>query len=449
MHHVGRPYLLLLVAAALACDDDPVDPEPRAEIAVETPRQYSGSDVRVRSEAFRSETSAWVILGDDTLALRRTPQSDTRLFRLPALLSGAHTAMVLLNGHLEPISFEAIGLAREPVFFAGGPVGATVRNVQGGGNGRAYFAIYSGRTCGNDAETGAYCVVNLSSPGPGRAVEGLEADDATRMRLDVPGPSYRSGHLVFEIAPVDQRNPLVYRLDAEPVPIASLPCGRYLDIGLSHTIAEISPTTCLETDWPGEIWRNGSELVIDGGFAFRDAQFRIAPGHGRVTLLTRYLDDDLAMTTWPVFDTNGGIAYTVDLYEHVPGVAFSADGTVMWVAARDRTDQWRLDELDVTSGELRRSVEFPDVSMLIDVLRDPIDGRLYVAGTDGDNAPILAFVDPAEMRIIRIVPAPKPYDGTNVYFGGILEPGGSDGRLHLLAWHAGDAGWHVWSFDRM
>lgn len=441
------PARCVLICAGIVlpgCSDGPTSPPAFPEVVVETPRQWSGSPVSLRSAGFADGSTIRIALVGDTLEADTGESPDLRRFVLPPLLTGMYEAHVLVGDYAVPISLEVVGLARPPLLFAGGCCASTVTNVQGTGDGKAYFAD-EGDFC-EPATLGAYCVVNLSAPGPGTAIPGLLADEVDRIQLSVPGPSHREDHLVFDIAPSGTSDARVYRLEPSVEPVGSLPCDR--SGSLSNTIAEISPTTCLQTVWPGEIWRNGVDLVISDDFGYEDAQFRIGPGAERTALVTRWLGEDEAIRVWPVFDSEGNLLYTADRYEHVPGTAFSEDGRVIWVAARDRNDIWRLDELDASTGSAIRSLLFPDAVMLMDVLRDPVDGQLYVASTDDRDAPVLHAVDEETLELMRSVPAPLTDASLGIRMGGVLEPGGSDGRVHLLAWHAIDAGWHVWSFDR-
>lgn len=440
----------LLAVAVTSCADGPTTPRALPDVAVVDQVQWSGSLVTLRSDSFRDGGSVRVVMTSDTIATGPGTNADELQFRLPPLMTGGYEARVLTNGGSVPIFVEVVGLAREPIPFAGGFFSVIVQNVQIAGR-KAYLAEPFGRFFGPDEE-GAYAVVDVVTPAKASQLPALTSDGMNEIKMTVPGPSYRANHLVFDFSAEGSSDVRVWRLTPTLEPVTTLPCGWDPGIGGYHyTAAEVSPGTCLVIRHD-EVWRNGTQRLI-GDPAFERAQFRIGPDGNRTVLLTRPLFIEVPLESWPVFDASGQIAYTTTRYDAIRGAAFSRDGARLWVVARDRAGDWVLDELDASTGDVVRTLDFPDADLLLDVLLHPLDGRLYVASRDEGRAlrpPTLHVIDPGTLELARSVPAPGVASSfASIAFGGVLAAGGSAGRVHVLGRAGVDAGWWIWSFDRL
>lgn len=443
----ARWHLLGLVALVAAnCADGPTTPPPLPEITLENQLPRSGDLVTLRSDGFRSESALRVVIESDTIMTESGTSADERRFRLPALMTGRYRARVLTEAGEVPIWLDVIGLARDPVPVAGGFVSSIPRNVQPTGGSEAYLAEPDGSFFGI-GEDGAYAVVDVFNPEKARQLSGLIEDGVNQVKMTVPGPSYRTNHLVFDFSPPGASDARVWTLSPTPGSVAPLPCGWQPPSGGFHySVAEIAPATCLEIRHD-EIWRNGSDLLVgDPGLA--DAQFRIGPGGERTVPLTRTGLNQPALESWPVFDAAGTIAFSSTRYDRVPGVAFSNDGATLWVTARLDDGDWTVEELDAATGEVRRSLALPELDQLLDILRHPADDRLHVASkNETTNLPALHTIDADRLERIGTVAAPSSRSCARIVFDGVLQAGGSDGRIHLLARSGFDCGWWVWSFD--
>lgn len=445
-----KAFLSGFLVLALSCADGPTTPRALPDITVVDQIQWSGSLVTLRSDSFREGGSARILIESDTITTGPGMNADELQFRVPPLMTGGYEATVLTDAGSVPIFVDVVGLAREPIPFAGGFFSVIVQNVQTVGR-KAYLAEPFGRFFGPDEE-GAYTVVDVVAPAKASQLPTLTADGANEIKMTVPGPSYRANHLVFDFSAEGSTDVRAWRLSPTLEPMATLPCGWEPPArGYHYTAAETSPGTCLVLRHD-EVWRNATQMLIADP-AFERAQFRMGPDGARTVLLTRFLSIAVPLDSWPVFDASGQIAFTTTRYDAVRGAAFSPDGSRLWVVARNRAGDWILDELDPSTGDVERSLDFPDADMLLDVLRHPVDRQLYVASRDEGRAfrpPTLHIVDPGTLELVRSVPAPGISSSfASIVFGGVLAAGGSDGRVHVLGRAGVDAGWWVWSFDRL
>lgn len=273
------------------------------------------------------------------------------------------------------------------------------------------------------------------------------------VRLEVPGPSYRPGHFVFDLSPTPgpQRatvwSAFPFRL------VDSLPCNAPAQFYV--TAAEVAPGECLTMLNSGAVYRNGVEIVTPQ-IALTGAgnnSFRIAP-NGRWTVLTAPGSLFCCNTyplALPVFDSTGAVAYTITGFTRVPGLAFSPDGdTLFAVAASDSATgtSWSLIALDAATGTRLATVPFPLDSALIDVLVDPVLPRLYIASArawrpDIPRAyswqPYLTIVDRGTLTpVASIAGSPDDIYYTWVSHVGTLAYGGH--QVFLFSWCGFDCG---------
>lgn len=443
----ARHGLLLLVLALAACVDGPTTPSSPVEVEVLTPAQWSGSGVEIRSESFRDIASVRVAFASDTVPAEPTSEPDVRRFELPALPSGAHQADVLLDRRTASIRIRAVGVARDPIFVAGSVLGRPLFSVQPTGAGRVLLSDDNGRDFG-PGEPPGYGLVNLITATRATRIPKLSPVNPLEVKFSVPGPSFRLNHFVFDLSAPGSSDVRVWRTHPDVAPVTALLCGHDQLIG-TYTVAEVDDGICLEMR-DGEIWRNGIEFVLaDPAFRFGHAQFRMARGGSWTVLLTSSLSNREPIEKWPVFGGQGEVAYELTRYGTVTGAAFSTDRSTMWVAARLRGGEWRLDAVAAATGEVLQSLSFEDGGHLFDVLKDPLDDRLYVASTRSyTEPPILHHIEASTLDLVRSVPAPNY--GFCFWAGerGVLDPGGSDGRIHFLTNAGSDCGWLLWSFDR-
>lgn len=442
-----RGSLLLPILALAACADGPTTPSPPVEIEVLTPVQWSGSKVEIRSESFRDIASVRVAVASDTVSAEATSEPDVRRFELPALPSGAHEADVLLDRRTASIRVRAVGVARDPTFVAGSVLGRPLFSVQPTGAGSVLLSDDSGRDFGPGERPG-YGLVNLIAGTRVTRIPQLSPVDPLEVKFSVPGPSYRLNHFVFDMSAPGSADVRVWRTRPDVAAVATLPCG-HDQSAFPYAVAEVDDGICLEIR-RGEIWRNGTDFVLeDPAFSFGHAQFRMARGGAWTVLLTSRLTGREPIEKWPVFGGQGEVAYELSRYGVVTGAAFSTDASTMWVAARLRGGEWRLDALAAATGEVLRSLSFEDGSHLLDVLKDPLDDRLYLVSTRSfTDPPVLHHVVASTLDLVRSIPAPNY--GFCFWSGerGVLDPGGSDGRIHFLTNAGADCGWLLWSFDR-
>lgn len=448
MHISTYHRVLLLVFTLAACAEGPTTPSPPVEVEVLTPVQWSGSEVEIRSGSFRDIASVRVAFASDTVATTHTSDPDIRRFELPALPSGAHEANVLVDRGAASILVRAVGVAREPTFVAGSPLGRPLFSVQPTGAGSILLSDDNGRDFGPGERPG-YGLVNLIAATRVARIPELSPVDPLEVKFSVPGPSYRLNHFVFDLSEPGSSDVRVWRTRPDVAAGAPLSCG-HDQPAFPYTVAEVGEGICLEIR-DGEIWRNGTEFVLeDPAFRFGRAQFRMAQGGAWTVLLTSPLSTREPLEKWPVFEDQGEVAYELTRYGAVAGAAFSTDGSTIWVAARLRGGEWRLDALAAATGEVLQSLSFEDGGNLLDVLKDPLDDHLYVVSARHDTEPpVLHHVDASTLDLVRSVPAPNY--GLCLWAGvrGVLDPGGSDGRIHFLTNAGSDCGWLLWSFDRM
>jgi len=487
-HWQSVAALTLAAAASTGCGGDRIVAPERPEVMFSPQTQWSGGEIILQSDAFRDLSlqpllgadgttvpKRWsnfaVVIDGDTTDTRRTAVPDQIAFRVPALLTGEHTATVEVAGQ-RPVDlfFHSVGQAREPT--------ATLSSVTNTYEGQVMVPgmVLTAEEVGVPVEgallggTG-YVLINVNTGDPGVLIPELTASQTTVVQMYVPGPSYRQNHFVFDLSPLRASDPQVWRTTPEFAPVNSIQCASRNDQNSrEYTAAEVAPGVCLLAQGMS-IWRNGNELITSQR-ALYNAQFRMAAGGRWTVALTRSvtLVGQEPLTEWSVFDSTGAVAYTVSRYARVPGAAFSADGAKMYLVAKlqsanGQPGEWVLQMLDAATGSPLASVAFPGATYLYDVLLDPVKPVLYVVSREDSIEPTtppnfisesaLTFhvIDQSTLNSIAAVPAVLTFPGASaVGLGppGFLVHGGSTGRVHLMLLCGADCGglWN-WAFDTM
>lgn len=439
-----RIICLAILTMLQACADSPTTPMGSPDIVVETPTQWSGGSVRLRSAGFESSGVVTVAIGD-TVVEPNAVSPDVVEFPLPALLSGQYEATVRLDGSpIATLSINVVGLAREPTFVSSGGFFTVLFDLYPTPRGRILIA--EKRCLPISCEAG-YGIANLIAQEVAVAPTVFQVQGEDLVKMMVPGPSFRPNHYVFDLSPDGAFEAKVWRVWPEIAPMTTLACGFDSRSTQTYTVAEVSETDCLEMRGPS-IWRNGTELLVAEDLDLELAQFRMAPGGTWTVPVTRPFGRRDGLEVWPVFGQDARLAYTVDRYSAVPGATFTSAGDALYVAARDRFDEkfWRVDHLDPATGEVRKSLSFPDAQVLLDVLVDEARSRLYTASSLDGGSPVLHVIDLESFELLASVKVPVFGSCMGAGSLGVLTPGGSADQVHL-ATLAGTCPILNWTFD--
>lgn len=277
----------------------------------------------------------------------------------------------------------------------------------------------------------------------------------TNIKIDAPGPSYRTNHFVFHLSPFNvAARPKVWDLNPPIHVVDSIPC---VDPRGFYAAADLPGGICLLRSQNGALVRNGVDTLVPPQPAFFRAQFRMAAG-GRRTVVTTSLSFresfGLDQMIWPVFDQAGNVAYTIDSLFHVTGASFSRYGDTLYatvsvrdtLASNDYLGRFSVVMLETATGRTLAVKSLATERVLQDVLVDPIRPFVYVAGMQSDayvppgaffsQRQYLTVLDRRTLEIVADIPAAEAWfvgDATLVY-------GGSSGRVHVLAWCGFDCG---------
>jgi len=389
-------------------------------------------------------TNFAVIVGSDTVESWRVAPTQIA-FRVPPILTGNHQAVIVAQGHdRATVPFFGVGLAVP--FYWGGLYAYT--NVTSG-------TLLPGRGL-LVAEGTGYGLIDVQDRRL-RMYDELRAALPNRVKMTVPGPSYRANHFIFDASPLGTAAATVWRSDPWTL-IDTIPCG---DAGDLYTAVELSATTCLSLHF-GRVVRNGTDTVVADFFAAREGEFRLAPGGNwaviKTELSVRGLRDP-AMS-WPVFDRAGNVAYRIDTLFEVTGAAFSAGSDTLFVTAsvHDTTGKnfaqgrFSIAALETATGRTLSARTFSSERALQDVALDPVRPLLYVAGVqaeqDGDFSRFrqyLTVLDRQTLSVIADMPAPW-----GQYFAGVGDATlvYQNGRVSVVGWCGFDCGglW-VYTYD--
>ena len=415
-----------------------------------TSQQFSGLLLEPSPDTLRPNrwTNFAVIVGTDTAESWRVAP-DQIAFRVPGLLTGNYEARIEATGYdRAQVSFFAVGLA-VPAYW-GGLFAYT--NVSSG-------TVFPGRglLVAEDRSwpgfTTGYGLLDVQDQRL-RMYDELRQTAPNRVKMFVPGPSYRANHFVFDNSPIGTPGATVWRADPW-TRVDSLPCGRPID---SYTAVEVSATTCLSLGF-GTLVRNGTDTLLSNPNAFAEGEFRLAPGGKWTVLKTR-----LVITSglsWPVFDQSGDIAYTIDTLSQVTGAAFSTDGDTIFMTAgvHDTAAQsftlsrFALVVLEAGTGRTLATRSFSSDRALQDVALDPVRPLLYVGSIRTEQDPTgfpslrqyLTVLDRRDLSVVADMPAPWGQYAVSIANATLVY---QNGRVSVVGWCGSDCGglW-VYTYD--
>ncbi|HET9384298.1 MAG TPA: hypothetical protein VFO67_04060 [Gemmatimonadales bacterium] len=447
---------MLLVYACQDPADAPlpltVSAEPDAttsgDIITLTSEQFTGLSLAPSPDTLRPNrwTNFAVIVGSDTAESWRVGP-DQIVFQVPPVLTGNYDARIEAVGYdRAQISFFAVGLAF-PMYWGGL---SAYTNVASG-------TLFPGRGLLVADDGNGYGLVDVQDQRL-RMYDELRETPTSRVKMFVPGPSYRGNHFIFDRSPVGTAAATVWRADPWTL-IDSLPCGNSRAF---YTAVEISATTCLSLGL-GRLVRNGTDTLLSGLIVFREGEFRLAPGGKWAVLKTELAIRGLRPPemSWPVFDQSGSIAYTIDTLFEVTGAAFSANGDTLFMTAsvHDTAAQnyvegkYSLVVLETATGRTLATRVFPSDRALQDVALDPVRPLLYVGAMRTERDPTgfipfrqyLTVLDRRDLSVVADMPAPwgqylvSIADATLIY---------QNGRVSVVGWCGFDCGglW-VYTYD--
>jgi hypothetical protein len=409
-----------------------------------TSQQFSGLRLAPSPDTLRPNrwTNFAVIVGSDTAESWRVGP-DQIAFRVPAVLTGNYEARVEATGYdRAQVSFFAVGLA-VPVYWGGLN---TYTNVFSG-------TLFPGRGL-LIAEGNGYGLIDVQDQRL-RMYDELRRTTPNRVKMFVPGPSYRGNYFIFDESPVGTAAAMVWRPDPWTL-VDSIPCG--FPDGF-YTAVEVSATTCLSLRF-GRVVRNGIDTLLSDPLVFREAEFRLAPGGKWAVLKTELSHRGFRPPemSWPVFDQAGNITYTIDTLFQMTGAAFSANGDTLFLTAsvHDTAAQnyvegkFSLIVLETATGRTLATRVFPSDRALQDVTLDPVRPLLYlgVMRTEQDPTGFVPFrqyltvLDRRDLSVVADMPAPwgkyllSIGDATLVY---------QSGRVSVVGWCGFDCG-GLWVF---
>lgn len=458
----ARAELFALACVALVCCQDPAQAPIPLSITSDPPAQTAGGVITLTSQQFVDlvlqpspdtlRPNRWanfaVIVGADTAESWRIGPTQIA-FRVPPVYTGNHEAVIAANGYDEArVSFFGVGLAF-PLYWGGLNPYTNVSS----GTPFPPRGILVAEGSGWPGFAEGYGLIDLQTRSLQIYPE-FHQTDSRRVKMNVPGPSYRVNHFVFDLARLQEFAATVWRADPWTL-VDSIPCS---DPGGSYTTAELSPTTCLLLRFNGTLIRNGTDtLLSQTGLAF--GQFVLSPGGKWTVVRTELSSRQYRAPTmrWPVLDQSGSVVYSIDTLFHVTGAAFSGNGDTLFLTASVRdtaaenyvAGRFSLLVLETASGRVLASRAFPSDRALQDVTLDPVRPLLYVGGmqteNDGCCRQYLTVLDRETLNVVADMPAPwGPYrwyvlDATLVYQGG---------RVSVVGWCGFDCGglW-VFTFD--
>ncbi len=460
----AKANALLVACVVLAACQDPARAPLPLTISSEPAAQTAGGVITLTSDQFSglrllpspdtTRPNRWtnfsVIVGADTAESWRVGPTQIA-FRVPPVRTGNYEASISARGYDKvQIAFFAVGLAF-PAYWAGlNPY----TNVSTGTLLPARGLLIAEETSWPGFTTG-YGLVDVQTQTLKMFPE-LRQGGSNRVKMYLPGPSYRANHFIFDLSPIGSAAATVWRADPWTL-VDTLPCSNASGV---YTAAELSPTVCLMMHL-GNLVRNGTDTLLRnwGSIAFGD--FRLSPGGKwavmRTPLWRRRFDGPVM--PWPVFNQLGDVAYTIDTLFHITGAAFSSAGDTLFITAsvRDTTaannfaGRFAVLVLETATGRTVRARSFASNRALQDVILDPVRPLLYVGGFQGEPTngyshvrQYLTVLDRGTLDVIADIPAAGDVfvnDANLVYDG-------SAGRVSVVSWCGADCGglW-VFTFD--
>lgn len=457
-----RLFWIVGGAVVLGCQDPAQAPLPLA-VAMQPTAQTAGGIVTLTSQQFQDiglvpridsvpRPNRWanfrVTIGTDTADSWRTGPTEMA-FRVPPVYTGNYDVRVWVEGHdAFSTGLYAVGQAY-PILWGGLQAYTNVHT----GTAFPPFGFLIGESWMWPGFKRGYGLIDIQGRRL-RMFPEMTLPSGADIKIDAPGPSYRTNHFVFDFSPINvSARPKVWDLNPPIHVVDSIPC---VDPRGFYAAADLAGGICLLRAQNGALIRNGVDTVVPIQAAFFDGQFRMAAG-GRWTAVTTGLFNrqyyEPYSTIWPVFDQAGNVAYTIDTLFHVSGAAFSRYGDTMYAAVSVRDDlanyydgRFSVVMLETATGRTLAVKSFPTERVLQDVLVDPIRPFVYVAGMEPDayglpysfhnQRQYLTVLDRRTLDVVADIPAAEAWsvgDATLVY-------GGSSGRIHVLAWCGFDCG---------
>lgn len=465
--------LVLPLSAFLACDDGPpappTDPGTNIELTVTPAVQWSGGTITASSEAIPEGSYAFVLDGDTLEAMPTADNAVEVVLPNPRVTGPASLELHIDGVVVANADVEIVGASRAPLRVECDPTlsapfctpqleGDAPLSYHGVGlpDGRllAFVRLIGGEAGGRRV---GYGVARLNDPIPTFEVPPrleLNPPHAGFSGLLAPGPTTQPGHWLLESSPEDATEPparwAFTVAGGSPVPLDCVDAG--LEGG--YVISETASGACLVLkhapfDGFAQLTINGTDPVpgyqeIPYDWRGGCSGFRSATDGDWTTLRSLnglfFCDpsDDQQPPAWPVFASDGSLAFTSDRYPRWPKDAeFTPDG-VLWAIGETST-AWSLDAWDPTTGELLDEAAIVGVESCWGLRADVLSPRLFVAckfadippGTDEDW-PSLVVYDRAASEIEAVLHVPDT--GASIVWPPFeLIHGVAAGMVHLTA----------------
>lgn len=400
MKDLYRAIPLVILTLTSCGDDSPTSPVEDPTMTVSPAQQWAGGTVQVSSEVFGVAPFAIVLTGD-TLEAAATGEGFVEV-RLPnPFFTGPATVELFVDGTaVADATVQVVGSAWEPRTVECGfsvPPPCLPRldySYHGVGlpTGRllAYVQLLA------DEPRSGFGFVQLDREVPIVTVlPGLELDlgNAAFPGLLAPGTVDGADTWLLEASEPDSIVPPV-RWTFPPLgatPGDTLSC---LGGGIegSYILAELASTDCLVLDRssfsePARFTINGTTVVpgygtVASSWGPGGAGFRGAAGGEWVTVRGADLREAPAGVppAWPVFASDGTVAFSSDRYPEWPrGADFTPDADTLWVVGATVDGDWTLDAWDLVSGQMIHEFALDTAEACWDVQIDVESPRLYIA----------------------------------------------------------------------
>ncbi|MFW6085296.1 MAG: hypothetical protein ACODAA_08785 [Gemmatimonadota bacterium] len=369
-------------------------------MTVSPAEQWAGGTVQASSEVFGAVPFA-VVLAGDTLDVAATGEGTADIFLPNPHVTGPATLELFVDGaQVADATVQIVGAAREPrtvecdasvpppclprlaVFYygVGLPTGRLLAYVQ---------------LIADDPGAGFGFVQLDRDPPAVTLIPGLELDlqDAAFPALRAPGTADDADTWLLEASEPDSTAPPV-RWTFPPLgatPQDTLDC---LGDGMegNYIVAELASGDCLVLDRssssePARFTINGTTVVPGYGTVASSwrpggAAFRAAVGGEWVTVRGADLIRSPAGVppAWPVFSSDGTVAFSSDRYPQWPrGADFTPGADTLWVVGETTEGDWTLDAWDLGSGQMIHEFALDAAEACWDVRVDIEEPRLYIA----------------------------------------------------------------------
>lgn len=371
-------------------------------MTVSPAQQWAGGTVQASSEVFGAAPFA-IVLAGDTLEVVATGEGTVDVLLPNPLLTGPASLELFVDGaELAGATVQVVGAAWEPRtvecdFSVPQPCLPRLDyNYHGVGLPTGRLLAYV-QLIADDPRTG-FGFVQLDSDVPAvTLLPGLELDlpAAAFPGLRAPGTTDEADSWLLEASEPDSMVPPV-RWAFPPLgatPQDTLTClGDGMEGG--YIVAELGSGNCLVLHSPSPSFPDAARFTINGttvvpGYGTVPSQwgadgagFRGAIGGERVTVRGAALREASAGSppAWPVFASDGTVAFSSDRYPEWPrGADFTPDGDTLWVVGATADGDWTLDAWDLVSEQMIDEFALDAAVACLDVRVDVEGPRLYVA----------------------------------------------------------------------